>query len=113
MTGGLIRTLVCGWLVFSMSQAFADDGAIGTGYRWITLFGNTEGLVFPYGFDSSHPDTALVRFIDRTFVELETHQASSYRFTGPGLFRRPDPDFGLPEAFRRPRQARLDFCFAF
>ena len=113
MTGGLIRTLVCGWLVFSMSQASAEDDALGAGYRWMTLFGNTEDLVLPLGFDSSYSDTALVRFVNRTYVELETHQASSFRFTGPGLFRQPDPHFGLPQAFRRPRQARLNFRFEF
>ena len=96
-----------------MSQASAEDDVIGADYRWMTLFGNTEDLVLPLGFDSSYSDTALVRFINRTTVELENHQASSYRFTGPGFFRQPDPDFGLPEAFRRPRQARLNFRLAF
>ena len=113
MTGGLIRILVCGWLVFSMSQASAEDDVLGVDFRWMTLFGSTEDLVLPLGFDSSYSDTALVRLVNRTFVELETHQASSHYFKGPGFFRQPDPDFGLPEAFRRPRQARLNFRFAF
>ena len=113
MTGGLIRILACGWLVFSMSQASADEDVLGVNYRWMTLFGSTEDLVLPLGFDSSYSDTALVRFVSRTTIELETHQASSYRFQGTGFFRQPDPEFGLPEAFRRPRQARLNFRLTF
>ena len=113
MTGGLIRILVCGWLVLSASQASAESYAFSVEYRWMTLFGNTEDHVLPLGFDSSYLDTALVRFSDRTLVELGAYQASSYRFAGSELFRRPDPNFGLPEAFRQPRQARLNFSFAF
>ena len=79
----------------------------------MTLLGNAEVLVLPPGFDSSTLDSALVRFGNRTFFELEAHQASSNHVPGPGYFRHPDPDFGLPEAFRRPRQARLNFRFAF
>ena len=113
MTGGLIRILVCGWLVFSASQVSAESNAFSVEYRWMTFFGSTEDHVLPLGFDSSYLDTALVRFSDRTLVGLGAYGASSYRLTGSELFRRPDPNFGLPEAFRQPRQARLDFRLEF
>ena len=113
MTGGLVRILVCGRLAFSASQASAESNAFSIEYRWMTFFGSAEDHVLPLGFDNSYLDTALARFSDRTLVGLGTYQASSYRFAGSELFRRPDPNFGLPEAFRQPRQARLDFRFDF
>ena len=113
MTGGLKRILVCAWLVFSMSQASADQGGFSGEYRWMTLFGNTEDLILPLGLASSTSDTALVRIVNRTSVELDTNRASSFDSLGSGYFRRPDPQFGQPEAFRRPRQARLAFRILF
>jgi hypothetical protein len=113
MTGGLLRILVCGWLVFSASQASAESDAFSVEYRWMTLLGNTEDHVLPRGFDSSYLDTALVRLSDRSLVGLGASRVSSYHFAGSELFRRPDPNFGLPEAFRQPRQARISFRIAF
>ena len=113
MTGGLKRILVCAWLVFAMSQASAEEDWFSGDYRWITLFGNTGDLVLPLGFGSSASDTALVRVANRTSIELDTERAYSYIVRGSGNFRQPDPEFGLPQAFRQPRQARLAFRIAF
>ena len=113
MTGGLRRILVCAWLVLAMSQASADEGWFSGEYRWITLFGHSEDLILPLGFGGSTSDTALVRVVNRTSIELDTNRASSYDPLGSGYFRQPDPEFGLPEAFRQPRQARLAFRIAF
>ena len=113
MSGGLIRILACGLLVFLAAQASAESGAPGVSYRWMTLFGSSEDLVLPPGFDSSYADTAPIRSLDRIGLGLSARHASSRYFAGSELFRRPDPNFGLPEAFRQPRQARLEFRFEF
>ena len=113
MTGGLKRILVCAWLVSAMSQASADEGWFRGDYHWITLFGNTGDLVLPLGFGSSTYDTALVRTANRASIELNTDRAFSYSAHGSAHFRQPDPEFGLPQAFRQPRQARLAFRMRF
>ena len=113
MTGGLIRILVCTWLVFTASQASAQNEFFASNYRWINLFGDTGDYIVPHAYDSSIRRTAYVKVIGPTFVELNTHRATSYDSAGVGYYRFPNPEFGLPEAFRRPRQARLDFRIAF
>ena len=113
MTGGLKRILACAWLVFATSQASADEGWFSGDYRWTTLFGNTGDLILPLGFGSSTTDTALVRVANRTSIELDTERAFSDSTRGSGNFRQPDPEFGLPQAFRQPKQARLAFRIFF
>ena len=113
MTGGLIRILVGVLFVLSASQASAQDSLPGDEYRWMSLFGSSGDLVLPLGFDSSTSDIALVQLIGRTFVELGTIHPSSYDSLGSMHVNFSDPELGLPEAFRRPRQARLSFRIRF
>ena len=113
MTGGLIRILACVWFAFTASQASADNSVFDLEHRWLTLFGGTEDLALPLDSDSSNARSAIIEAISRTYPELDSTRVSSYDFLGNGHFRRPDPEFGLPEAFRRPRQARLVFRLRF
>ena len=110
MTGKITSTLAGLLLTVAASGAMAQPAEYGAEYRWLTLFGEAE-----YPLPASQPPVArpgnfLETLLRRAFVTLQ----SDYRPSDASReFRGPDPEFGNPAAFRRPRQTRLGFSIRF
>ncbi|MDH3587258.1 MAG: hypothetical protein OEQ30_09235 [Gammaproteobacteria bacterium] len=113
MTSRLIRILAGLALMIAASQASAQSGTYGVEYRWLTLFGNVEHSVPELQQPGYRPQSTIEKVLGRAFLALE----SDYRLPESGYsteyFRQPDPQFGMPAAFQRPRQARLSFRLRF
>ncbi len=110
MTGRLTRILAGLVLAVAASSAMAQTAAHTVEYRWLTLFGGAEYAVPASQTRLDRPGNLLETVLRRAFITLE----SDYRARDvSGDFRRPDPEFGDPEAFRRPPQARLGFSIRF
>lgn len=113
MTSAVIRTLAGLALAIAASQAMAQPGLYGTEYRWLTRVGENAPSATGIEHRSQPRNGALEKVLGRAFVVIE----SDYRRFAPAnigeSFRRVDPEFGWPSAFRRPRQARLSFSVRF
>ena len=113
MTSRTIGTLAGLVLMVAASQAVAQTAPFSMEYRWLTLFGNIEDPVPAVRNDRTWSRGALESVLSRAFVAFE----SDYRISVPAYtaaeFRQPDPAFGRPAAFQRPRQARLSFRVRF
>ncbi len=100
-------------VTIAASQASAQSGTYNVEYRWLSLFGDVEQSVPDAQGPGLRDSGAIEKIMGRAFLALE----SDYRLSESGYstehFRRPDPEFGRPAAFRRPRQARISFRFRF
>ena len=113
MTGKLIRTLVCVALGFLAAQASAQSSAFGVEYSWGASLGVTgQSARFP-NLDSSYPNSTFMRLMVKPFLKLDSAHSMQHDDIAAEYFRYPDPDFGLPQAFQRPRQMRLGFSIRF
>lgn len=110
MTGRLTSTLAVLVLTVAASNALAQPAAYTMEYRWLTLFGEAEYSVPASQVRSARPGNLLENVLQRAFLTLESDYRPS---SATGDFRRPDPEFGNPAAFRRPQQARLGFSVRF
>lgn len=113
MSRSLTAKLAALALVFTASNAMAQSSVNALDYRWLTLFGEADyalpvaegrGGVQPHVFES---------ILSRAFVSLKADDRRSNAAAAGRHFRDPDPEFGRPAAFRRPRQARLSFSVRF
>jgi hypothetical protein len=113
MTSKATRTLAVLALMIAASQATAQSMPYSMEYRWLTLFGDADQPVVGIPGQGMQPRTALDDVVKRAFVAFE----SDYRLAESAYtradFRRPDPAFGSPAAFQRPRQVRLSFRVRF
>lgn len=113
MSGSLIRTLAALALVFTASNAMAQADPYGMEYRWLTLFGQADSaLPVPEG-RSGLQSNVIESILGRAFFTLEADDRLISGAAAGRHFREPDPEFGLPAAFRRHRQARLSFSIRF
>jgi hypothetical protein len=113
MTSRLIRTLAGLALVIAASPASAQSSTFGVEYRWLNLFGSSEQSVPELQKSGMPRRGAIEAILDRAFLALESDYRLSESAYSTEYFRRPDPEFGKPAAFQRPRQARLSFRFRF
>ena len=113
MTSRTTGTLAGLVLMVAASQAVAQPATFSLEYRWLTLFGSIEDPVPAVPSNRTWSRGALESALSRAFVAFE----SDYRLSAPAYttteFRQPDPAFGRPAAFQRPRQARLSFRVRF
>jgi hypothetical protein len=72
--------------------------------------GESAQLAVP---DRPYPSTTFMRFMVKSFVKIDS--APDLRQSDPatGQFRRADPEFGIPQAFRQQQQMRLGFSIRF
>lgn len=113
MTGKLIRILVCVALGLMTTPALADDSPFGTEYRWLTsldVLGASAQVAVP---DHSYPNTIFMRLMMKPFIKVNSAQGLRQSELAAGYFRRADPEFGIPQAFRRQQQMRLGFRIHF
>ncbi len=82
-------------------------------YRWLNLFGDVDQPVAGIPGHRMTPRSALYEVLGRAFVSFESDYRLAESAYSNADFRRPDPAFGRPEAFQRPRQARLSFRVRF
>lgn len=113
MTGKLIRTLVCVALGFLATQASAQSSAFGVEYSWGASLGVTEPSAQLSSFDRAYPNSTFMRLMVKPFLKLDSARSLRQDDIAAEYFRYPDPDFGLPQAFQRPRQMRLGFSIRF
>jgi hypothetical protein len=113
MKGTLIRTLAALALSITASNAMAQSGTFSMEYRWLTLFGEVEQSLPTLQNGRTQQRNALESLLSRTFFALESDYRLPESVAGGAHFRVPDPDFGKPAAFQRPRQARLSFSIRF
>lgn len=113
MTGKLIRTLACMALGFLATQASAQSSAFGVEYSWGTSLGAVEQTAQLSSLDRSYPNTTFMRLMVKSFLKLDSAHSLQQDDIAAEYFRDPDPDFGLPQAFQRPRQMRLGFSIRF
>lgn len=110
MTGKLASTLAGLVLTVAASSTMAQPAAYSAEYRWLTLFGEAEYPVPASQARLARPGSLLEAVLRRAFITLESDYRPSEATRD---FRRPDPEFGSPAAFRRPQQARLGFSVRF
>ena len=113
MTGKLIGTLVCVALGFLATQASAQSSAFGVEYSWGTSLGVMEQSEQLSSLDRSYLNSTFMRLMVKPFLKLDTAQSLRQDDVAAGYFRFPDPEFGLPQGFQRPRQMRLGFRIRF
>ncbi len=113
MTSRLIRILAVLALMTAASQASAQSSTYGVEYRWLTLFGTPEQSVPDLQSPRTPQRGALETILSRAFLALESDYRPSESGYSTEYFREPDPEFGRPAAFQRPRQARISFRFRF
>ena len=113
MKGTLIRTLAALSLGITASNAMAQSGPYRMEYRWLTLFGEIEQSLPALQNGRTPQRNAFESVLRRTFLSLESDYRLQDSALASGQFRLPDPEFGMPAAFRRPRQARLSFSIRF
>ena len=110
MTGKFTSTLAGLLFTVAASGAAAQPAEYNAEYRWSTLFGAAEYPLPVSPTRVARPANRLETVLRRAFVTLQ----SDYGATAASRdFRRPDPEFGTPVAFRRPQQARLGFSVRF
>lgn len=100
-------------LGFMATQASAETSAFGVEYRWLAsldMLGETTQLAIP---ERSLPKATFMQLMVKPFVKFNSARGLSQDDLATGFFRRPDPDFGLPQAFRRQQQMRLGFSIRF
>ncbi len=113
MTSRAIRTLAGLALMIAASQAAAQSTPFSMEYRWLTLFGSVEHAVAAVPGARMQSRGALEHVLKRAFVAFESDYRLAESAYTTAEFRRTDPAFGRPEAFQRPRQARLSFRVRF
>jgi hypothetical protein len=113
MKGTLIRTLAAVALSIAASSATAQSSIHSMEYRWLTLFGEIEHSLPALQNGRMPQRNALESVLSRSFLTLESDYRLEESVLAGGHFRLPDPEFGKPAAFRRPRQARLSFSIRF
>ena len=113
MTCNLVRTLVCIALGFLATQASAQSSAFGVDYSWGPSLGVTEPSAQLSGISRSHPGATFMNLMVKPFLKLDLSDSSWQDDIAAAHFRYPDPEFGLPQAFQRPRQMRLGFRIRF
>jgi hypothetical protein len=100
-------------LGFIATQASAQGSAFGVEYRWLASLdmpGEPSQLVTA---ERKYPSTTFMDLMVKSFVRLGSVHDRQENDLATAYFRPADPDFGLPQAFRRPRQLRLGFSIHF
>ena len=113
MTDRLIRTLVCTALLFMTSQAWAQSDFSRFDYSLGTSLGAQNETALSLNLDSAYSDRTFMRAMTRMIRVFTAESSLSQPALTADSFPRSDPEFGLPDAFRRPRQARLSFHIRF
>ena len=110
MTGRLTGILAGLVLTVAAPGAMAEPAAYTVEYRWLTLFGAAEYSLPASQARVDRPGNLFETVLRRAFITLESDYRPRVAYQD---FRRPDPEFGNPAAFRRPQQARLGFSVRF
>jgi len=113
MTGRLIRILVCTALGLLAAQASAQSSAFGVEYRWMTTLGVMDESVQYLSPERSYKSATFMRLMIKPFVKFDSADELWKDDNAGSYSRYPDPEFGLPQAFRRPQQMRLRFRIRF
>lgn len=113
MTSRALRTLAGLALMIAASQAVAQSMPHSMEYRWLTLLGNVEHPVAIIPGDREGSSGAFEHVLSRAFFAFESDYRLAESAHTTADFRWPDPAFGQPAAFQRPRQARLSFRVRF
>ena len=113
MTGRLIRILVCTALGLLAAQASAQSSAFGADYSWGTSLVAMEKLGQLSSADRSYPNATFMQLMVKPFLKRDSARSLRQDDIPAEYFRYPDPEFGLPQAFRRPQQMRLRFRIRF
>ena len=100
-------------LIGAASQALAQESSPGLEYRWLTLWDSDYALTLSANPESKAADATLRNMLSRTFLTLDSRDVRQEGQPDFSNVSRPDPEFGLPQAFRRPQQLRLAFHFRF
>jgi len=112
MTDKLVRILVCMALGLAATQASAQTRLFGVEYGLLSLSDQrTSASIAMIANHAEDGRSALQAMADT----LVFGQKSSWgqRRVAAYRFRDPDPNVGLPQAFRRPSQVRLGFSLRF
>jgi len=112
MTTTLIRISVCAAITLMAVQAQAQTVVNGMEYRWSDLIAQREAATYPSDIRYRAGMSAIERIMARAFVSLDA-SAGAAAPQSAADFRHTDPELAQPEAFRRPRQARLSFRLRF
>lgn len=109
MGSRLIRTSLCAVLLIAAAQARADGQGLRTEYG--LQAGVERGIPVA---DPHRPlrSDAFIRFMSKPFA-LVTLSGTDTGYAADTELRWPDPQFGVPKAFRRRAQLHLGFSIRF
>jgi len=113
MTTTLIRISVCAAIALMAVPAQAQTVVSGIEVRWSDLIAQHEAATYPAEIRHRAGMSAVERIMARAFVSLDASAGAAAASQSAADFRRNDPELAQPEAFRRPRQARLSFRLRF
>jgi len=100
-------------LAVMASPAWAQTETNGVEYRWSELFSQSYAATNSANLRHGTRMSAVQNVMARVFVGLDASAGATAALQSTVDFRRADAEFALPEAFRRPRQARLSFRLRF
>jgi len=109
----LIRTLVCTALLLTTSQVWAQSDFSRFDYSLGTSLGAQNETALSLNIDSAYSDRTFMSAMTRMIKVFSAESDLSQPQLKADSYPRLDPEFGTPDAFRRPRQARLSFHFRF
>jgi hypothetical protein len=104
---------VCTALLLSTSQVWAQSDFSRFEYSVGTTWGIQSETLLSMNLDTEYSDTTFLSTITRMIKVLAAQSDLSQRQRSMDTYARFDPEFSTPDAFRRPRQARLSFHFRF